>query len=106
MLYDLRSGAVPYGTPYCPSVQNQDRQDAQGGVDQSPLTQCFWTFFWLALLLAVAFPVGFLSIMLYVLLSPLSAPCPAMMPFVDFLLKVSQFPLLCTKYMAIAKPLC
>ncbi|KAF8786577.1 hypothetical protein HNY73_008273 [Argiope bruennichi] len=65
-----------------------------------------FSIMWFFILIFIGYPVGYFFCGWYVLLCPLDACCPAFSGVTNFLLKATQFPLICTRNMLEGKGLC
>ncbi|RWS14931.1 hypothetical protein B4U79_15142 [Dinothrombium tinctorium] len=103
-----RQGSNPtlydsHGNPFHFSTTNASHLQPSAAVQQSPLTDCIWTFFWLGILIFIGYPIGLCACELYVIFSPFCVLCPKLESFANFLFKISQLPSLCTRNMINAK---
>ncbi|XP_076314425.1 uncharacterized protein LOC143226836 isoform X1 [Tachypleus tridentatus] len=67
------------------------------------MCKCIWSVFWFFVLIFIGYPIAFFFAEWYVLLCPLGACCDGCSGIIEFLLKLTQLPLICTRNMCEGK---
>ncbi|GBO01447.1 hypothetical protein AVEN_111168-1 [Araneus ventricosus] len=93
---------------FIPLLENHPSCDTSISPFRAKMCLCslMFSIMWFFILIFFGYPVGYFFCGWYVLLCPLDACCPAFACVTSFLLKATQFPLICTRNMLEGKGLC